>query len=81
MLLLDEPTAALSPALAAQVFEQIARLPQLGVAALVIEQRARQSLEISDRGYILDAGQTVMSGPAVALLTDPRMTELYLGRH
>jgi branched-chain amino acid transport system ATP-binding protein len=56
-------------------------LPQLGVAALVIEQRARQSLEISDRGYILDAGQTVMSGPAVALLTDPRMTELYLGRH
>jgi ABC-type branched-subunit amino acid transport system ATPase component len=80
MLLLDEPTAALSPALAAQLFEMIAGLPALGVAALVIEQRARQSLAISDRGYILDSGRIVMHGPAAALLADPRMADLYLGR-
>lgn len=79
MLLLDEPTAALSPNLAEQVFGHITNLPKMGAAALIIEQRARQSLEISDRGYVLDAGKAVMSGPARALLADPRMAELYLG--
>ena len=81
MLLLDEPTAALAPVLAAQVFEIIARLPAMQVAALVVEQRARQSLQCSDRGYILDGGAVVMQGVARELLADPRMTELYLGRH
>lgn len=81
MLLLDEPTAALSPALAAQVFALIARLPELGAAALVVEQRARQSLEHSHRGYILDGGVVVMEGLASELLNSPDMTDLYLGRH
>jgi len=80
LLVLDEPTAALSPALAAQVFDHIRRLPTIGVAALVIEQRARQSLAISNRGYILDVGRIVMQGDAAALLADPQMAELYLGR-
>jgi branched-chain amino acid transport system ATP-binding protein len=80
MLLLDEPTAALSPNLAAQVFGHIRRLPEMGVAALVVEQRARQSLEISDRGYIIDSGRIVMQGAAAALLADDRMADLYLGR-
>lgn len=80
MLLLDEPTAALSPALAAETFALIARLPALGVAALVIEQRARQSLAISDRGTILDSGRIVMTGAAADLLADPRMADLYLGQ-
>ncbi len=80
MLLLDEPTAALAPALADQMFGLIAGLPKLGVAALVIEQRARQSLEISDRGYILDSGRIVMQGLAADLLADKRMADLYLGR-
>lgn len=79
MLLLDEPTAALSPSLAEQVFGYIRRLPAMGVAALIIEQRARQSLEISDRGYVLDSGSAVMSGPAAELLADPQMMDLYLG--
>lgn len=79
MMLLDEPTAALSPSLAGQVFQHIKRLPSLGVAALIIEQRARQSLQISDRGYVLDAGKAVMSGPADQLLADPQMADLYLG--
>jgi len=81
MLLLDEPTAALSPALVHQVFELIERLPEWRVAALVVEQRARQSLQCSHRGYILDAGAVVMHGTANELLNDPRMTDLYLGRH
>jgi branched-chain amino acid transport system ATP-binding protein len=80
MLLLDEPTAALSPSLAAQMFQLIADLPQFGVAALVIEQRARQSLAISHRGYILDSGRIVMQGLAPDLLADTRMADLYLGR-
>jgi ABC-type branched-subunit amino acid transport system ATPase component len=81
MLLLDEPTAALSPTLASQVFGLIEQLPQWNVAALVVEQRARQSLQRSHRGYILDGGSVVMHGPARDLLDDPHMTDLYLGRH
>ena len=80
LIALDEPTAALSPALVAQVFEIIAHLPKLGVTVLIVEQRARQSLAISDRGYILDSGRIVMSGKAGDLLADTRMAELYLGR-
>jgi ABC-type branched-subunit amino acid transport system ATPase component len=64
-----------------QVFAIIARLPALGVAALVVEQRARLSLEHSSRGYILDGGVVVMHGRASDLLADPEMTDLYLGRH
>ncbi|HVO89500.1 MAG TPA: ATP-binding cassette domain-containing protein [Casimicrobiaceae bacterium] len=81
LLLLDEPTAALSPALATQVFDRIASLPSLGVAVLLVEQRARASLERSDRGYVLDGGKVVMSGSASALLGDPSMADLYLGQH
>lgn len=81
MLLLDEPTAALSPALALQVFSIIARLPDLGIAALVVEQRARLSLQHSARGYILDGGVAVMEGDAAELLASDEMTDLYLGRH
>jgi branched-chain amino acid transport system ATP-binding protein len=80
LILLDEPTAALSPALVLQVLKLIQTLPGLGSAALVVEQRARQSLDISDRGYILDSGRIVMSGEAKALLADEQMTKHYLGR-
>ncbi len=79
LLLLDEPTAALSPNLMTQVFELIKTLPGQSTAILLVEQRARQSLEISQRGYILDGGQVVLDGPAPALLADPRMARLYLG--
>jgi branched-chain amino acid transport system ATP-binding protein len=80
LILLDEPTAALSPALVLQVLKLIQTLPGLGSDALVVEQRARQSLDISDRGYILDSGRIVMSGDAKALLADEQMTKHYLGR-
>jgi branched-chain amino acid transport system ATP-binding protein len=79
LLLLDEPTAALSPNLMTQVFELIKTLPGQSTAVLLVEQRARQSLEISQRGYILDGGRVVLDGPAPMLLADPRMARLYLG--
>lgn len=79
LMCLDEPTAALSPALVKTVFEQIVRLPQWGCAVLIVEQRAREALQISQRGYIMDQGRVAMSGPAVGLLDDPRAVELYLG--
>ena len=79
LLLLDEPTAALSPNLMTQVFELIRTLPGLSTSILLVEQRARQSLEISHRGYILDSGKVVLQGPAQDLLADPGMARLYLG--
>ena len=79
LVLLDEPTAALSPNLSNQVFELIERLPAQSTAVLLVEQRARQALTISQRGYILDQGRVVLDGPAAALLADPRMARLYLG--
>jgi branched-chain amino acid transport system ATP-binding protein len=80
LMILDEPTAALSPAKVADAFDLIARLPRLGVSVLVVEQRARQSLAISDRGCILDGGQVALAGDAKTLLADERAAELYLGR-
>ena len=79
LMLLDEPTANLSPALVEQVFELIRTLPELGVAVFLVEQRARQALAISNRGYIMDDGAVVLSGPAQDLLADERMADLYLG--
>ena len=65
----------------ADAFERIRALPRFGVSVLVVEQRARQSLAVSDRGYILDGGKVAMSGAASALLSDDRAASLYLGRH
>ncbi|HBI82439.1 ABC transporter ATP-binding protein [Orrella sp. NBD-18] len=81
LMVLDEPTAALAPLLVEKVFELVADLPKSGVAVLMVEQRARQALEISDQGYILDQGRCVLSGQAQALLSDSKMTQLYLGNH
>ena len=81
LVVLDEPTAALAPALVARVFDLVAKLPERDVAVLMVEQRARQALQISQQGYILDQGRCVLSGSAVDLLGDERMTRLYLGAH
>lgn len=79
LICLDEPTAALSPAIVKIVFDQIVRLPELGCAVLMVEQRARDALQISQRGTIMDQGRVAMSGPAAGLLEHPRAVELYLG--
>jgi branched-chain amino acid transport system ATP-binding protein len=80
LMVLDEPTAALAPALVAEAFTRIKSLPALGAAVLLIEQRARQALAISDRGAILDGGRVALEGPAATLLADDRAAALYLGQ-
>ncbi len=79
LIVLDEPTAALAPALVQQVFELVAQLPAQEVAVLMVEQRARQALAISHRGCILDQGRVVLAGASDELLADDRMARLYLG--
>lgn len=80
VVVLDEPTAALAPALVADSFLRIARLAELGTAVLLIEQRARQALAIAHRGVILDGGVVAMAGEASSLLSDDRAAKLYLGQ-
>ena len=81
IMVLDEPTAALSPSLVGKVFDMVQKLPAAGVSVLMVEQRARQALTISQQGYILDQGRCVLDGPAQDLLADTRMAQLYLGNH
>jgi neutral amino acid transport system ATP-binding protein len=80
LIVLDEPTAALSPALVAESFGRIATLPSLGASVLLIEQRARQALAISHRGAIMDGGKIALEGDAGTLLADERAAALYLGQ-
>lgn len=80
IMVLDEPTAALSPAKVSESFELIKSLPSFGVSVLIVEQRARQALAISDYGYIMDEGKVALEGKAASLLADERAAELYLGR-
>jgi branched-chain amino acid transport system ATP-binding protein len=79
VIVLDEPTAALAPALVAESFARIAALAGEGTAVLLIEQRARQALAISRRGAVLDGGKVVLEGDAAGLLADGRAASLYLG--
>lgn len=79
LLLLDEPSAALSPILVSNVFAQIKQINQEGVAIVLVEQNARKALEMSDRGYVLENGRDRFSGPGLELLHDPKVAELYLG--
>ena len=79
LLLLDEPSAGLSPIMQEQVFEFIAAIRSQGVAVLIVEQNARRCLEICDRGYVLDQGRNAYTGTGVQLLNDERVEHLYLG--
>ena len=79
LLLLDEPSAALSPILVNNVFEQIKQINQTGTAIVLVEQNARKALEMADRGYVLEAGRDRFAGRGLDLLNDPKVGELYLG--
>jgi neutral amino acid transport system ATP-binding protein len=79
LLLLDEPSAALSPILVNDVFEQIRQINQTGTAIVLVEQNARKALEMCDRGYVLEAGRDRFEGRGLDLLNDPKVGELYLG--
>jgi neutral amino acid transport system ATP-binding protein len=79
LLLLDEPSAALSPLLVESVFEQIREINRTGTAIVLVEQNARRALEMADRGYVLEAGRDRFEGRGIDLLNDPKVGELYLG--
>jgi neutral amino acid transport system ATP-binding protein len=79
LLLLDEPSAALSPLLVNSVFEQIQQVNQGGTAIVLVEQNARKALAMADRAYVLDTGRDRFSGPGNELLNNPKVAELYLG--
>jgi branched-chain amino acid transport system ATP-binding protein len=79
VLLLDEPSAGLSPMMQDDVFDRIANINRTGVSVLMVEQNARRCLEIADRGYVLDQGRNAYEGSGADLLTDPKVIELYLG--
>jgi neutral amino acid transport system ATP-binding protein len=79
LLLLDEPSAGLAPAVVDAIFETLAEINGSGVALLIVEQNARRSLALSDWGYVLDLGRNRFSGPGRDLLQDEKVIELYLG--
>jgi ABC-type branched-subunit amino acid transport system ATPase component len=80
-LLLDEPTAALSPLYQQQIIERIDALREQGITVLIVEQNARLSLARSDRGYIMSNGKVVHTGDADHILSDPEIGKYFLGTH
>ena len=79
VLLLDEPSAGLSPALQDEVFLRCWKINKAGISIVMVEQNASRCLQICDRGYVLDQGQNAYTGTGKELLTDPKVIELYLG--
>jgi branched-chain amino acid transport system ATP-binding protein len=79
LLLLDEPSAGLSPVNQDLVFERVRRITDSGVSILMVEQNARRCLQIADRAYVLDQGTNAYTGTGAELLHDPKVIDLYLG--
>jgi branched-chain amino acid transport system ATP-binding protein len=79
LLMLDEPSLGLAPILVKDIFQIIRRLNADGVTILLVEQNARQALQIADRGYVLEAGQIVLEGAAADLLGGEAIQSAYLG--
>ena len=79
LLMLDEPTLGLAPLMADSLFEMIVRLKKMGLTILIVEQDVKRTLEIADQAYVLENGQKVMEGSAMAILADPKVKESYLG--
>ena len=79
VLLLDEPSAGLSPALQDEVFLRCRQINATGVSIIMVEQNARRCLQICDRGYVLDQGRNAYTASGRDLINDPKVIELYLG--
>ena len=79
VLLLDEPSAGLSPALQDEVFVNVKGINAAGVTVVIVEQNAARCLQIVDRGYVLDQGKNAYTGTGAELANDPKVIELYLG--
>ncbi len=79
LLMLDEPSMGLAPLLVEQVFDIIKELHRAGVTILLVEQNARMALSVADRGYVLETGHIILSGPGQELLSDEGVKRAYLG--
>jgi branched-chain amino acid transport system ATP-binding protein len=79
VLMLDEPTAGVSPIVMDELFDHIVKVKRTNVAILMVEQNAKQALNISDRGYVLVTGENRYSGTGKELLNDPRVRNSFLG--
>lgn len=79
LILLDEPSAGLSPKVSEEVFDKIREIAAKGTSMIIVEQDAEQSLAISNRGYVLAMGETAFEGPADAILKHEKIREAYLG--
>lgn len=79
VIVLDEPTAGLAPKVVGEVFRDLRRLAESGVAVMMVEQNARAALAISDRGCVLAEGRNRAGGPAADLLADAELAEAFLG--
>ncbi|MBN1843740.1 MAG: ABC transporter ATP-binding protein [Deltaproteobacteria bacterium] len=80
LLLLDEPSMGLAPLVVKDIMSTISRLRNSGVTILIVEQNARASLKISDRGYVLEAGRVILQGSSDDLLNDSDVKRAYLGK-
>jgi len=79
VLMLDEPTAGVSPIVMDELFDRIIEVAQSGIPILMVEQNARQALEIADKGYVLVQGRNAFSGTGKDLLNDPEVRKSFLG--
>jgi branched-chain amino acid transport system ATP-binding protein len=79
LMMLDEPSLGLAPMLVKAIFDTVREINARGVTVLLVEQNARAALKVADRGYVLETGHVVLSGPAGELLQDERVRKAYLG--
>ena len=80
MLLLDEPSLGLAPRIITRIFQTLRELRQEGKTILLVEQNARQALQVADRGYVMERGRIVLNGSGSALLDNPDVQRTYLGQ-
>ena len=79
LLMLDEPSLGLAPLLVKTLFEAVRQINEGGTTVLLVEQDVQHSLQLSDRGYVLENGRVVMEGTGEGLLEDPHIRKAYLG--
>jgi branched-chain amino acid transport system ATP-binding protein len=80
LLLLDEPSLGLAPKIVTRIFQTLRELKQEGKTILLVEQNARQALQVADRGYVMERGRIVFTGTGEALLNMPEVRATYLGQ-
>jgi branched-chain amino acid transport system ATP-binding protein len=79
LLLLDEPSLGLAPAIVESMYETLSQLHKAGLTMLLAEQSVELALEIASHAYVLQTGRSVLDGPAAALANDPQVQRIYLG--